>query len=172
MAYQLYYWPGLQGRGEVVRPALEDTGAPYKDVARGGRAGMLAMMDLLAANEAFSPPVLRDGDLVISQVSNILMYLAPRLELAPTDDAGRHAANGLQLTIADLVKEVHDTHHPIASGLFYEDQKQAAKASARHFLESRAPKYLAYFEGVLTREGGDVLVGGRNSYVDLSMFQV
>jgi glutathione S-transferase len=172
VAYQLYYWPGLQGRGEFVRLALEDAGAPYEDVARGGRAGMQAMADLLAANAAYAPPVLRDGGLVISQVANILLYLAPRLDLGLTDEGSRHTANGLQLTIADLVKEVHDTHHPIASGLYYEDQKEAAKASARHFLENRAPKYLSYFEGVLAREGGDHLVGGRHTYVDLSMFQV
>ena len=34
MAYELYYWPGLQGRGEFVRLALEDAGADYVDVAR------------------------------------------------------------------------------------------------------------------------------------------
>jgi glutathione S-transferase len=34
MRYQLYYWTGIQGRGEFVRLALEDAGADYVDVAR------------------------------------------------------------------------------------------------------------------------------------------
>jgi len=33
MAYELYYWPGIQGRGEFVRLALEEAGADYIDVA-------------------------------------------------------------------------------------------------------------------------------------------
>jgi glutathione S-transferase len=174
MTYSLYYWPGLQGRGEFVRLALEDAGAPYEDVARAGAAGMGAMSELLAGGQdkAFAPPVLQDGDLVVSQTANILMYLGPRLDLAPGDEDGRHLANGLQLTLADLVAEVHDTHHPIAPGLHFEDQRQEAKARARDFLDHRAPKYLGYFERVLGNAGGEFLVGGRHSYVDLSMFQV
>ena len=173
MTYKLYYWPGSQGRGEFVRLALEDAGAPYEDVVRSGAAGMKAMTELLAGGQciAFAPPVLQDGDLVISQTANILMYLGPRLDLAPENEAGRHLANGLQLTLADLVDEVHDTHHPIAPGLYFEDQRQEAKARARDFLDNRAPKYLAYFEHVLGA-GGGFLAGGRHSYVDLSMFEV
>src|SRR3984893_9115971 len=33
MAYEFYYWPGIQGRGEFVRLALEEAGADYIDVA-------------------------------------------------------------------------------------------------------------------------------------------
>ena len=174
MTYKLYYWPGLQGRGEFVRLALEDAGAPYEDVARSGAAGMKAMSELLAGGRdvAFAPPVLQDGDLVISQAANILIYLGPRLDLAPGDETGRHLANGLQLTLADLVDEVHNTHHPIAPGLHFEEQRQEAKARARDFLDNRAPKYLGYFERVLGNSGGEFLVGRRHSYVDLSMFQV
>lgn len=174
MTYKLYYWPGLQGRGEFVRLALEDAGAPYEDVARSGAAGMKAMSELLAGGQdvAFAPPVLQDGDLVVSQTANILMYLGPRLDLAPGGEGGRHLANGLQLTLADLVDEVHDTHHPIAPGLYFEEQRQEAKARARDFLDNRVPKYLGYFERVLGSSGGEFLVGGRHSYVDLSMFQV
>ena len=39
MPYELYYWPGIQGRGEFVRLALEAAGAPYVDVARERGAG-------------------------------------------------------------------------------------------------------------------------------------
>ena len=34
MAYELFYWPGLQGRGEFVRLAFEAAGVAYTDVAR------------------------------------------------------------------------------------------------------------------------------------------
>ncbi|HEY2483175.1 MAG TPA: glutathione S-transferase [Caulobacteraceae bacterium] len=172
MSYRLYYWPGLPGRGEFVRLALEDAGAPYEDVVRQGEAGMKAMLDLLPGRQgrAFAPPILEDGDVLISQAANILFYLAPRLDLAPADEAGRLAANGLQLTLADLVDEAHNTHHPIAPGLYFEDQREPAKARARDFIAHRAPKYLDYFESVL---GGTAhLVGSRHSYPDLSMFQV
>jgi glutathione S-transferase len=172
MTYQLYYWPGLQGRGEFVRLALEDAGAPYEDVVRQG--DMSEMTRLLAgssAPQAFAPPVLRDGDLFLSQTANILMYLGRKHGLAPAEPMA-YAANALQLTLADFVGEVHDTHHPFASGLTYEDQREAAKVRARHFLTDRVAKYLGYFEHVLAREGAEFLVGEAHSYVDLSMFQV
>jgi glutathione S-transferase len=178
MAYELYYWPGLQGRGEFVRLALEDAGADYVDVARvGGKdRGMPALTAMLQSkterHPPFAPPFLKDGDLVISQVANILMYLGPKLGLAPREEALRYVANGLQLTITDIVAEVHDTHHPIANNLYYEDQKDAAKACAANFIEHRIPKYLGYFEGALTRNGGKHIVGDAITYVDLSLFQV
>ncbi|MGH7024550.1 MAG: glutathione S-transferase [Caulobacteraceae bacterium] len=170
MTYQLYYWPGLQGRGEFVRLALEDAGAPYEDIARQGPAGMKALTELLAGrqNRAFAPPILRDGDLVISQTANILLHLAPKLGLVPADEASRLAANALQLTIADLVDEAHDTHHPIAPGLYFEEQKDAAVARSADFLAHRAPKYLGYFEQLI---GPNDRVLDAYSYVDLSLFQ-
>jgi glutathione S-transferase len=132
MAYQLYYWPGLQGRGEFVRLALEEAQHPYIDVARQGKAGMAALMKILDGRDLptppFAPPFLKEGETIIPHVANILMYLAPKLGLVPKPDKTRHVANGLQLTITDIVAEVHDTHHPIATGLYYEDQKAAARA--------------------------------------------
>ncbi|MGB5082342.1 MAG: glutathione S-transferase [Burkholderiales bacterium] len=181
MRYELYYWPSIQGRGEFVRLALEEAGADYVDVARGaarsGR-GVPALMRLLgdAALERppFAPPVLKAGRQVIAQTANILLYLGPRLRLAPKDEAGRLWAHQLQLTLADFVKEAHDTHHPIAAGLYYEEQKREARRAARHFLGQRLPKYLDYFERVLARNprGERWLVGGTLGYVDLSMFQM
>lgn len=174
MTYRLYYWPGIPGRGEFVRLALEDAGAAYEDVGRQGPAGMKALTALLAGagDIAFAPPVLEDNNVFVSQTANILMYLGPRLDLAPSDEADRHRANGLQLAIADLVDEAHNTHHPIAPGLYFEDQRAPARLRAGDFLENRMPKYLGYFERVLATAGGDFLVGGRHSYVDLSLFQV
>jgi len=175
MAYELYYWPGLQGRGEFVRLALEDAGAKYTDVVReqGGMNRMMAMMKGEGEKRPpFAPPFLKNGKLVIAQVANILFYLGPRLELAPKDDSARLWLNALQLTVTDLVKEVHDTHHPVATGLYYEDQKAEAKIYAEHFLKERVPKYLGYFDGVIAQSGGPYVLGRRISYTDLSLFQL
>ena len=142
MRYQLFYWPEIQGRGEFVRLALEDAGAAYDDVAR-SKAGMDKMLAMMNGGRdkhpPFAPPFLKAGKLVIAQTANILFYLGPRLKLAPRDEAGRLWLHQLQLTVTDFVKEIHDTHHPIAGGLYYEDQKPEAKKFTRKFLEgSRA----------------------------------
>lgn len=176
MRYELYYWPEIQGRGEFVRLALEEAGADYVDVARrsGGMRSMLRLLDgSRGERPPFAPPFLRAGKLLIGQTANILFYLGGRHGLAPANEAGRLWTHQLQLTIADLVQEAHDTHHPIASGLYYEDQKKEAMRRAADFLENRVPKYLGYFEAVLARNGqGRHLVGRRLTYADLSLFQV
>ena len=175
MRYQLFYWPKIQGRGEFVRLALEDAGAAYEDVARSksGTDAMMAMMNGSSDKRPpFAPPFLKAGKLVIAQVAEILFYLGPRLKLAPRDEAGRLWLHQLQLTVTDFVKEIHDTHHPIAGSLYYEDQKTEAKLFTQHFLGERAPKYLGYFEGVLKKSGGPYLFGRRMTYIDLSMFQL
>jgi len=120
----------------------------------------------------FAPPFLKAGKLVIAQVANILFYLGPRLKLAPRDEAGRLWLHQLQLTVTDFVKEIHDTHHPVSSGLYYEDQKPEAKRYTGNFLGERAPKYLNYFESILEKSGGPYLLGRKATYVDLSMFQL
>jgi glutathione S-transferase len=174
MAYELYYWPEIQGRGEFVRLALEAAGAAYVDVARqkGGLSAMLALKED-AARPPFAPPFLKAGRLLIGQTANILMYLGSRHALAPKDEGARLWTNQLQLTIADLVSEIHDTHHPVASGLYYEDQKKEAKLRAEDFRKKRAPKFLGYFERVLERNGaGRHLVGRSLTYADLSLFQI
>jgi glutathione S-transferase len=178
MRYELYYWPGIQGRGEFVRLALEEAGASYVDVARkpGKSGGVPALLRLLDGRRVkhppFAPPYLRAGELVIGQTANILLYLGARHGLVPRNEAARLWANQLQLTISDLVAEVHDTHHPIAAGLYYEDQRAAAKRRAADFLKNRAPKFLHHFEQVLKRSGGHYLIGRTLSYPDLSLFQV
>jgi len=175
MRYQLYYWPEIQGRGEFVRLALEDAGAAYDDVAR-GKAGMDKMLAMMRGGSdkhpPFAPPFLKAGKLVIAQVANILFYLGPRLKLGPSDEAGRLWLHQLQLTVADFVKEIHDTHHPVGSGLYYEDQKPEAKRFAENFLGERAPKYFGYFEAVLKKSGGPFVAGRKLTYVDLSLFQL
>jgi glutathione S-transferase len=179
--YELYYWPHIQGRGEFVRLALEEGAADYVDVARlpesegGGRAAVARLLeDAADGRTPFAPPVLKAGTFLISQTANILQYLGPRLKLVPKDEATRLWAHGLQLTLTDLVVEAHDTHHPIAKSLYYEDQKPEALRRAADFRALRLPKFLGYFERVLAgNPGGDRhLVGKSLTYIDLSMFQV
>ena len=151
MRYELYYWRSIQGRGEFVRLALEDAGVSYinKDPANDPKV--------------FAPPYLGAGKLVIAQTANILLYLGPRLGLAPKNEAAQVRLHGLQLTIADWLAEVHDTHHPIAASLYYEEQKPEALRRARIFLAERLPKFMRYFERA---------VDERFSYVHLSLFQM
>ncbi len=179
MRYEFYYWPMSPGRGEFVRLALEEGGADYIDVARrpeseGG--GVPALLRLLNGEHvktpSFAPPFLKAGDLLIGQTANILQFLGPRHGLAPADEAGRLWTHQLQLTFTDFIKEIHDTHHPIASALYYEDQREEAKRYTAEFLKARAPKYMGYFERVLERNGGKHLSSNALTYADLSLFQV
>jgi glutathione S-transferase len=178
MRYELHYWPGIQGRGEFVRLALEEAQADYVDVARkpGKGGGVPAMMRLLDGTRIkhppFAPPFLKAGELIIGQTANILLFLGPRHGLVPRGEGARLWTNQLQLTIGDFVAEVHDTHHPIGAGLYYEDQRAAAKLRTADFLKNRAPKYLRYFENVLVRSHGPYLNGRALTYADLSLFQV
>src|SRR6201996_6229623 len=150
MRYELYYWPSIQGRGEYVRLALEEAGADYFDVARKrGMSSMMKMMEKRGGTPPFAPPFLKAGQLVIGQTTNILLYLGPRHSLAPKAEAGRLWVHQLQLTIADFVLEIHDTHHPISPALYYEDQTREAKRKTHEFWKSRVPKYLGYFERLL-----------------------
>lgn len=181
MLYRLYYWPGIQGRGEFVRLALEEANADYVDYAllspkRGGGVPALErfLEDTDIARPPFAPPFLQAGRQLIGQTANILLFLGARLRLAPRDEAGRLWVHQLQLTMADLISEIHDTHYPIAGALYYEQQKPAAKRRSKDFIAHRMPKYLQYFETVAerNRSAGPWLVGRSLSYADLSMAQV
>jgi glutathione S-transferase len=181
MAYELYYWPTIQGRGEFVRLALEAAGAPYLDVARGAEAsgqGLPSMLRLMqdgqVMNPPFAPPFLRDGDVLVGQTCAILQYIAPQLKLVARSEQARIWTQQIQLTIADMVTEVHDTHHPVGAGLYYEDQKPEALRRAREFCSDRIGKFLRWFESILMRNpaGSRHLVGGKLSYADLSLFQL
>jgi glutathione S-transferase len=173
MRYELYYWPEIQGRGEFVRLALEEASAAYVDVARtkGGMSKMMRLMET-GARPPFAPPFLKAGKLVIAQTAMILFYLGGRHGLAPRDDAGRLWVHQCQLTITDLLVEIHDTHHPIASSLYYEDQKSEARRRAEDFRDNCLPKYLSYFEKALPKGSRGGLAGARLCYADLSLFQI
>jgi glutathione S-transferase len=177
--YELFYWPHIQGRGEFVRLVLEDAGVPYLDVGRlpesqgGGIQRVVEMrQDAGEGLLPFAPPILRVGDLVLAQTALICDFLGRRVGLAPEDEAGRLAAMQLQLTIADVVGEAHDTHHPLGAALYYEDQKDEAERRAGVFLEGRMGQWLGYFEAVLEKSGGDWLLGDAVSHADLSTFQL
>lgn len=181
MAYQLHYWPSIQGRGEFIRLALEAAGAPYVDVARGEASegqGLPALLhyleDASVTRPSFACPVLVDGQQVIGQTAAILLYLGPRLKLVGASVADRLWTHQIQLTIADAVDEAHNTHHPVGTGLYYEEQKAEASRAAKEFRTERIPKFLGWLETVLTRnpKGNKHLVGARLSYADLSLFQL
>lgn len=175
MPYELFYWPMIPGRGEFVRLALEYAGADYVDVARVD--GVKAVQTLTEARDEphppFAPPYLRDGDVVVGQTAAILLYLGPRLGLAPKDEAAALWVHQIQLTISDLVAEAHDSHHPVALGDYYEDQKTEAKRRAKEFRKKRIPKFLGWLETVIARNpaGRDWLAGDAVTYADLSAFQ-
>jgi glutathione S-transferase len=179
--YELYYWPSIQGRGEFIRLALEEADADYIDVARlpehhgkGMSTMMRYMEDADVAQPPFAPPFLKAGDQVVAQTANILLFLGERLNLAPKEEAGKLWTHQLQLTIADFVTEIHDTHHPIAGSLYYKDQKPEALRRAENFTTERMPKFLSYFETVLERNqaGTMHMVGNALTYVDMSIFQI
>ena len=177
MAYELYYWPTIQGRGEFIRLALEEAGADYRDIARlperkgQGMPAMLACLDGdNTPHAAYAPPVLRDGDVLIGQTTNILLYLGRRLGLAPRAESGRLWLNQLQLTMADWLTEVHDTHHPLSVNQYYAEQQQAALLRSADFRATRLPKFLDYFTQVLLNSRGRYLLGERLTYGDLSLF--
>ena len=181
MTYEFYYWPSIQGRGEFVRLALEEAGADYIDVARSPESedsGEAALMAYLERDDIpyppFAPPFLKDGDVLIGQTAAILLYLGDLHGLAPREEAKRLWVHQIQLSIADLVGEAHDTHHPLSGDLYYEDQKPAALRRAKYFREVRIPKFLGWFERILARdpEGTGQLVGSALTYADLSLFQI
>ena len=173
MAYKLWYWPGIQGRGEFVRLALEAGGIEYRDVAREkGDEALLADLNARAGRTPFAPPYLDTGDMVIAQVANILLYLGEQHHLAPSGLAERLWLNQLQLTIADLVAEAHDVHHPVATGAYYQEQMAEAARAAEGFRAERMPKFLGHFEDATSANDGDWVAGTRWTYADTSLFQV
>jgi len=174
MAYELYYWTGIQGRGEYVRLALEEAQAAYVDVARDKGDGVIEALTEKLETPSFAPPLLKDGDMVIGQTSAILYYLGDKLGLAPKEEQLRLWTLQIQLTIADFVVEAHDAHHPLGPGRYYEEQKAEAARRASEFRQARVPKFLGWFETILERNpaGNAFLVGNEISYADLSLFQI
>ncbi|MBA16778.1 MAG: glutathione S-transferase [Sphingomonas sp.] len=173
MAYNLWYWPGIQGRGEFVRLPLEAAGIAYRDCARElGADALIADMRKYDRRAPFAPPYLELDGMAIAQVAAILLFLGERHQLAPSNMKDRLWLHELQLTIADFVAEVHQVHHPVATGLYYEDQKDEALRCAEQFRDARMPKFLDWFEQAAQSNPGEWLIDGTMSYADCSIFQV
>lgn len=169
----LWYWPGLPGRGEFVRLALEAHAVPYRDCAR--ELGADALATDLASHEqgpAFAPPYIVTEGFAIAQTANILLYLAERFGWGDTTGPLRYWLHQAQLTIMDVAREVHDVHHPVSNTLYYEEQKDEATRAAKPFRDTRMPKFLGWFDQVLDARKGPWIAGERWSYVDLSLFQL
>ena len=181
MPYQLYYWSHVQGRGEVIRLALEEAGVDYTDVAREQNSEeesrnviLNVLQDKTLSRVPFAPPFLVDGGIMIAQAANILLYLSDKIGLAPPDEPGRIFAHQIQLTVTDFLMEVHDTHHPISNAMYYEDQVEEAKMRSANFIENRIPKHMAYYQNILNNNPtkSKWLIGETLTYPDLSIFQI
>lgn len=175
--YELIYYGGVPGRGEHVRLSLEEAGAPYTDTAtlpldKGREAVTTVLGGQLGNPPYYAPPAFKHGDLIISQTSNILLYLGPKLGLAGSAENDRYKVNALALTALDgLSNEPHDCHHPIAVELYWEDQKEESHRRSKEWVKHRLPKHLGYWEKVLTSSGGPWLLGDQFTYADLVLFQ-
>ena len=173
MSYDLWYWPGIQGRGEFVRLVLEGAGIAYRDRAR--EDGAEALVRDLAAREGFkpfAPPYIVDGAFATAQVAHILAWLTDRHALGSGDLATDLQLIQLQLTVTDLVAEVHDVHHPVGADKYYHEQKNEALRAAASFCNARLPKYLGHFEGALGVTEGPFVLGAKWSPIDTSLFQL
>ena len=204
-------WPGLPGRGEYIRLALEYAGVPYTEHST----------DLLARlgegyPSHFAPPALGlpgSAGRLLSQTGAILQHIAPACGLAGArgnmlasaesvrallasggdgkdgDGDGGETAYALAqterstvcqlvLTALDFQTEAHDTHHPIASALYYEDQKDEAARAAALYRKDRIPRWLSHFENVLatnpetSKNAKTYLVGKQTTTADLVLFHV
>ena len=173
MTYRLWYWPQIQGRGEFVRLALEAAGIPYEDRARQvGAEGLMADLKARTGRVPFAPPYLEIDGIAIAQVATILLFLGDRHGLAPSNIADRYWVHQLQMTIADVVAEVHNLHHPVDMMAYYEDQKAEAAHAAAQFRAARLPKFLDHFEAAAAANDGAWLIDGRWTYADTSLFQL
>jgi glutathione S-transferase len=173
MAYDLWYWPSIQGRGEFIRLPMEAAGIGYRDRAR--EDGVDALIKDMKARQPFTPfapPYLDTGTLVLAQVAHILTWLSDAHGLAPKDEAALFWVIQLQLTVTDFVAEVHNVHHPVAIDEYYKEQKPEAARYAEGFREQRIPKFLGYFERATGAVAGDWIGGDSWSPIDTSLFQV
>lgn len=160
----LYYWPGLPGRGEFIRLLLAAAEQDYVDVGR--RDGAPAIAEARERFDGFAPPYLEFDNRVLSQTSLILRTVAEHYEL--TGDRPEVAETAV-LTLMDLVGEVHNTHHPISTELFYDNQVSEAKHAAKLFLAQRLPMYLDWVTAI---GEGEPFWLGRFCYADLVLLQV
>jgi len=188
--YILHYWPGIPGRGEFIRLAFESTSHPYKEKHDPLNVCMKANKPL-GHPPHFAPPVLEvvnddskssSSSAFISQTPAILAYLAPILGLdGVASTLNEHATliqraqvNQLTLTILDLNNETHDVHHPVASGAYYEEQREEAMRRAKDFRATRIPKFFQLYQLALESNPNskEWLISSNFTTADLALFQV
>ena len=173
MAYKLWYWPSIQGRGEFVRLAMEAAGIDYVDCAREkGVDALVADLQGRSGRAPFAPPYLVADGTAIAQVANILLFLGEQHDLAPSAIVDRYWLHQLQLTIADMVTEVHNVHHPVAASAYYDGQKPEALRAAKQFRDERMPKFLAHFDAAAACNPGEWVIDRRWTFADCSLFQL
>ncbi|BBC73782.1 glutathione S-transferase [Altererythrobacter sp. B11] len=173
MSLDLWYWPGIPGRGEFIRLPLEAAGVPYRDAAQeDGVEALLADMEARGPGAVFAPPYVAEGDFTIAQTAHILAWLADRHGFGADDLTTDLRLIQLQLTVMDIVDEAHAVHHPISGSLYYHEQKAEAARRAVDFRNSRIPKFLDHFEAAVAQGDGPFLLGERWSYIDTSLFQL
>ena len=173
MAYELYYWPTIQGRGEFVRLILEDAGADYVDVIRDAEAeggGIEALRAFIEESGHFAPPILVDGETTVSQTPLIMDYLGAKHGITPEDGDARRDALRLSMLLADFLIAAHAVHHPLAKEFYYEDQRDEALRRAPNFRDLRIPKFYSYLENTITANDGHLAAGGL-SHADFALFQ-
>lgn len=177
--FTLYYWAGLPGRGEFVRLALEFAGADYWDICRDPNNQEDPFQSILRKLESpdvfppvFAPPILEHNGKFIAQTANVLDYLANIFPIGGGDSESKRASLQVQLTIADFLTEIHNTHHPISASLYFEDQVEEAKKASKVFLNDRIWKWMKFWNSMVNSSKGDFLLGKEILYVDLSFFQV
>ena len=173
MAYKLWYWPSIQGRGEFVRLAMEAAGIDYVDCAREqGADALVTDLQSRSGRAPFAPPYLVADGTAIAQVANILLFLGEQHDLAPSAIVDRYWLHQLQLTIADMVAEVHNVHHPVAASAYYDEQKPEALRAAKQFRDERMPKFLAHFDAAAACNPGEWVIDRRWTFADCSLFQL
>jgi glutathione S-transferase len=173
MSYDLWYWPGIEGRGEFIRLVLEGAGIAYHDRAR--EDGLDALLKDKASRTGFvpfAPPYLVKGDFAIAQVAHILAWLTDKHGLGSGNVETDLQLIQLQLTITDIVTEAHNVHHPVAIDKYYREQKDEAARAAASFRNARMPKYFDYFEVALGVNEDAFVLGEKWSHVDTSLFQL
>ncbi|WP_028965682.1 glutathione S-transferase [Sphingomonas phyllosphaerae] len=173
MTYDLWYWPTIQGRGEFVRLVLEAGGIGYRDRARDdGAEAMMRDMAGRGPRAPFAPPYLVADDVTVAQVADIVLFLQDRHGIGSQDAGMQYWLHQLQLTVADLIAEVHAVHHPVDPMAWYREQRDEAVRAAGQFRRKRIPKFLDHFEAALGAEDGPFVAGAAWSGVDMALFQI
>ena len=152
MSYTLYYW-SIPFRGQFVRAVLAFAG---QDWTEGGddrieklMSGRIGKMPV----PFMGPPVLVDGDVAISQMPAIILYLGETLDLLPDTPALR----ALTLKVVNDANDVIDEMTQDGGKQMWTDKRWKE-------FQPRLKKWMSLFEELGTRHGlkvgSGLLLGG------------